>query len=58
MQVEAHDEVYLMLVKNVQGGSTALHLAAKSGKTECVELLLEKGVDVDTKAFVSTEIIK
>ncbi len=37
----------------MQAGSTALHFAAESGKTECVKLLLEKGAKVDYADKVS-----
>jgi hypothetical protein len=37
-----------------QTGSTALHLAAASGRTDCVRLLLEVGADKEAQNKVCT----
>ena len=43
------------MVRNVQFGRTAVHLAAQNGKRECVELLLEGGADVHAELEVSMD---
>jgi len=52
----APNDLFLVLVRNVQSDLTALHLAAKVGNAECIQLLLANGADVNSKARVHTEL--
>ena len=55
VQVEAHGQVLLMLVRNVQMGWTALHEAVKARTRQCIQPSQVKGAYVDAKGFVTTE---
>ena len=44
----------IYLIDNTQGGYTALHWAVRDGRCDCVQLLIQAGVVVDIKTYVST----
>ncbi len=47
-----HSFVHIPVLLCVQNGQSALHLAAGSGQVQLVELLLQRGADVEARDVV------
>ena len=50
-----YEDMHLM--STLQNGKTALMLASQEGKVECMEMLLDKGADINMQTEVSGVII-
>jgi ankyrin repeat protein len=46
---------FSLLLPSLQGGATALIIAASNGHMDCVRLLVESGANTEAKTKVQTE---